>query len=98
MHEYGHTIDSRLFGPAFLFGVGIPSIFSANGSKQIAGEDIGVSTHKMYWSEIRANKHAKKYFGENYRVDWNTPYHIWGDYYLQFYDTTIETFYPTKKR
>lgn len=29
MHEYGHTTDSRLFGPLYLFAVGIPSAAGA---------------------------------------------------------------------
>ena len=29
LHEYGHTFDSEMFGPGYLFGVGIPSAASA---------------------------------------------------------------------
>ena len=28
-HEYGHTFDSHLFGPAYLFAIGIPSAAGA---------------------------------------------------------------------
>ena len=99
MHEYGHYLDSQLFGMHYLPVIGIPSLISVAGNKQIAGEDTGVSTHKMYWAEIRANKNAKEYFSERpyFGVDWNRPYHIWGEDYLHL-GTTIETFYPTKKR
>ncbi|NEN25810.1 hypothetical protein G3O08_20175 [Cryomorpha ignava] len=55
MHEYGHTFDSRLFGPLYLFGIGIPS---ASGAE---------------WTEIRANKFARKYFEDEFDVDW-TPF------------------------
>jgi hypothetical protein len=97
MHEYGHIIDSRAFGLSYLFAIGIPSIISAGNSKQADGYDDGVSTHDFYWTEMRANRNAKKYFGKHYGVDWDKPYHIWGDKYL-WKGTTIETFYPTKKR
>ncbi len=30
MHEYGHTFDSRRFGPFYLFGIGIPSATGAS--------------------------------------------------------------------
>jgi hypothetical protein len=85
MHEYGHTIDSRLFGLSYLFAVGIPSLISVGNSEQISGEVSGVSTHDKYWTEMRANKRAKKYFGKHYGVDWNTSY--------KGYD--YEAFYPT---
>ena len=61
MHEYGHTIDSRAFGLSYLFGIGIPSLFSA------AKKDGG---HKKYWTETRANRRAAKYFGKYYGVNW----------------------------
>lgn len=85
MHEYGHTFDSRLFGLSYLFAIGIPSIFSAGNSSQISGEISGVHTHDRYWTEMRANNRAKKYFGKHYGVDWNTPYR----------SGTYETYYPT---
>jgi hypothetical protein len=61
MHEYGHTIDSRIFGPAYLFAIGIPSIISA---KKQDGN------HYEFWTEKRANRHAAKYF-KKYGVDWD---------------------------
>ena len=30
MHEYGHTIDSRILGLSYLFAIGIPSLNSAS--------------------------------------------------------------------
>jgi hypothetical protein len=95
MHEYGHTIDSRNFGIAYLFAIGIPSAISASRSEQAEGEYDGVYTHDLYWTEIRANKLAKNYFEKYYGVDWNMLFHIWG---WKNQNTTIETFYPTTKR
>jgi hypothetical protein len=63
MHEYGHTIDSRAFGLSYLFAIGIPSIFSASGREG----------HFIYWTETRANRHAEKYFGKRFNVNWNFP-------------------------
>ena len=61
MHEYGHTIDSRLFGFSYLLAIGIPSIISAGRNKN----------HLGYWTEIRANKRAKRYFSRYYNIDWS---------------------------
>jgi hypothetical protein len=35
MHEYGHTVDSRLFGVSYLFAIGVPSAISAGNSKTV---------------------------------------------------------------
>jgi hypothetical protein len=68
MHEYGHTIDSRAFGLSYLFAVGIPSIFSADNSTW--QQEKGYSTHDEYWTEVRANKRAAKYFKRYFNIDW----------------------------
>ena len=68
MHEYGHTLDSRLFGISYLFVIGIPSIISAVNSTLL--EDGGVTTHDFRWYEMRANRHAAKYFKKYFGVDW----------------------------
>lgn len=68
MHEYGHTFDSQIFGLFYLFGIGIPSAISAATSKL---RDNGLSTHDYRWYEMRANKHAARYFGRYCDVNWN---------------------------
>jgi RHS repeat-associated protein len=78
MHEYGHTIDSRAFGLSYLFAIGIPSIISAAG-----GGD-----HSKYWTERRANRRAKSYFGKYYCIDWNTAI-------SPYYTGVFEDNYPT---
>lgn len=49
-HEYGHVIDSHLFGPLYLFIIGIPSllniIFKFN------------NCYYSFYTEKRANKNA----------------------------------------
>lgn len=60
MHEYGHTFDSRIWGALYLPVIGLHSI-----------SDID---DPNCWTEIRANRFAKKYFGEFYGVNWNGIY------------------------
>ena len=81
MHEYGHTFDSRIYGLSYLFAIGIPSLFSAKNSELIVKRDAegnnlnlnGLWTHDVFWTEMRANKHAAKYFRKYYGVEWSYP-------------------------
>lgn len=61
MHEFGHTADSQRFGWAYLPIIGLPSLISA----------FGKGDHNVFWTEIRANRHAKRYFGRHYSIAWN---------------------------
>ena len=61
MHEFGHTADSQLFGWFYLPLIGLPSLVSA----------LGKGNHNIFWTEIRANSHAKKYFDKHYNIVWN---------------------------
>lgn len=61
MHEFGHTADSQRFGWAYLPAIGLPSLISA----------FGKGNHDIFWTETRANRHAKKYFGKHYSIAWN---------------------------
>lgn len=87
MHEYGHSIDSKLFGVFYLFAIGIPSLISAMRAHQIENQPLGVSSHYNFWSERRANRNAEYYFGKYFSVNWAASYknHI------------IETYYKTTK-
>lgn len=71
MHEYGHTIDSRRFGPLYLPLPGLCSGISAAGSDQIPGNINGLWEHDVYWTETRANRLAEKYFRKHYGVNWS---------------------------
>ena len=82
MHEYGHSFDSRLFGLLYLPLIGLPSVISAAQAKQVLGEPKGVRTHNFKSYEMRANRHAAKYFREYSTVDWEK----------------FETTYPRGKR
>ena len=60
MHEFGHTADSQRFGWFYLPVVGLSSLISA----------LGKGDHNFFWTEIRANRFAKRYFGRRYGIDW----------------------------
>ena len=61
MHEFGHTADSQRFGWLYLPVIGLPSLLSA----------LGKGDHRIFWTEIRANRHAKRYFSKYYAIAWN---------------------------
>lgn len=88
MHEFGHTIDSRMFGVLYLFVIGIPSLVSAIRAHQVENEPQGVSSHYFSWCERRANWNALLYFKKYFSVDWTSSYKGY----------TIETFYRLPKR
>ena len=54
MHEYGHVLQGRNYGVAYLFCIGVPSLRSA------ASHD----DHKNQWYEREASAYARRYFGE----------------------------------
>jgi len=68
MQEFGHYLDSRVWGPLFSFAVGIPSAISAGSSDYLSTAPY--STHHYYWTEKRANRKAADYFGKYHNVDW----------------------------
>lgn len=61
LHEFGHTADSQRFGLTYLFVIGLPSLLNT----------IGKGNHRVYWTEIRANRHAQRYFAKHYSVAWD---------------------------
>lgn len=61
LHEYGHTIDSNIFGWFYLFVIGIPSIHSA----------MGKGNHQIFWTEKRANRKIKRYAKKYHDIAWN---------------------------
>jgi hypothetical protein len=103
LHEYGHTFQSRNWGPLYLVVTGLLSLISAGNSENI--KDPPFETHNSFWTEKNANRNAKKYFGKHYDVDWNgtSPYYIGrksindeeGNF-LYYYYFTIEDYFPTK--
>ena len=67
LHEYGHTIQSRHYGLAYLFNIGIPSLFDAKNHRKVP--------HRERWFEREASAYGRDYFG-NY---WTT-YSIYPTY------------------
>ncbi len=54
VHEYGHYIQSQIFGPLFLPVVASTSLLSALG--------LGGDEHKTRWFEVQASRLGGKYF------------------------------------
>ena len=80
MHEYGHYLDSQVYGLSYLFVIGVPSIFSAMGSHKVTewkGKELDINaataiySHDLRKYEMRANKRAKGYFGRYYGIDFD---------------------------
>ncbi len=67
MHEYGHTFQSRGWGPLYLLVVGLPSLLSAATARPIGG---GLTSHSLRWYERQANRYAARYVAAHYGVDW----------------------------
>lgn len=61
-HEYGHTIQSRLFGILYIPRIGIPSLVS-----QILEHKYSESfhNHNITWFEIQANQLGFEYLSQN---------------------------------
>lgn len=52
-HEFGHYLQSRFHGPAYLLSIALPSLFSVIISK---------NSHTTFYTELYANRRALKYF------------------------------------
>ncbi len=63
VHEYGHTIQSLILGPAYLFAVGIPSFIWCNAKKYRAlRKEKGISYFSRY-PENWANRLGERVTG-----------------------------------
>lgn len=65
-HEYGHYLQSQKFGPLYIQGFGIPSIYNAAFGDR----------HNSFYTEQDANKRGLEYFSEHihgysYENGWN---------------------------
>ena len=58
VHEYGHYIQSQLFGPSYLPIIGIPSFMS---NTHLLG-----NSHSTRWFEVDANKRGANHFDKKY--------------------------------
>lgn len=69
MHEYGHYMQSQIYGWAYVPCIGAPSLVSAMKSKIISGK--GYTTHSVRWYEMDASRRGKEYFQKYYNIPWN---------------------------
>lgn len=58
VHEYGHYMQSQLFGPFYIGLVAIPSALNANG--------LLPGKHEYRWYEVDASRRAAHYFDKKY--------------------------------
>lgn len=63
VHEYGHTIQSCILGPLYLFVVGIPSFIWANYPRFERNRRRGKYTYSIFYPERWANYLGRKYTG-----------------------------------
>lgn len=76
MHEYGHYLQSKSYGPSYLFAIGLPSLMSAWKSRYVMqviineDEDVSLSTHDLRWYEMNANRRAASYFDMEDKESW----------------------------
>ena len=80
-HEFGHFLDykfgldgdrKKLLGSfllGFYFLIGLPSLLNLIGG--INRFPIFSGDHRIFWTEIRANRLAKAHFGNNLAVDFD---------------------------
>lgn len=60
-HEYGHTIQSKLWGPLYA----VPALCSLNSAiKDVKNK---TSNHDNYWTEVWANTYSKGYYGKYFQ-------------------------------
>jgi hypothetical protein len=62
IHEYGHSIQSKIFGPIYVLVIGVPSFITAT-IKRIFKKD-SVWYHKRYpehWADVLGEKYVRKY-------------------------------------
>lgn len=77
VHEMGNTFDSKIFGPLYLFFIGIPSLISAIKSRKQSAT-LHSYTHQQFWTETRADRHAERFVSKKNRIkaDVNHSYPI----------------------
>lgn len=63
VHEYGHTIQSCILGPLYLFVIGIPSFIWAHYPRFERNRRNGKYTYSRFYPESWANKLGRKYTG-----------------------------------
>ena len=57
IHEYGHTVQSKLWGSAYLFMPGLLSLWNCRDFW-----DKNKTSHDDFWTEVWANTYSKQYY------------------------------------
>ncbi len=68
VHEYGHTIQSLILGPFYLFGIGIPSVVWCNLPWCIRYRRKKNCSYQSFYTERWANKLGERITGETARL------------------------------
>ena len=70
VHEYGHTVQSLLFGPAYLLLVGLPSMLRAARFNRMERRNIPAKEkYSAHWPENNANRMGERFLGGK-AIDW----------------------------
>ena len=67
-HEFGHILQARKVGIGAYYKVIAPESFVSTIS-----DEIGLSSHKLYWTETWANYLSSQYFGSEYVISSRFP-------------------------
>ena len=62
-HEYGHTVQSMILGPAYTFVIGLPSLFWANSRKMARFRKKRGMSYYRFYPEMWANRIARRRIG-----------------------------------
>lgn len=61
VHEYGHYLQSQIFGPMYISNIAVPSLFSAWFTSDWSGVE-----HKTRWFEVWASSLGGRYYDKKY--------------------------------
>ena len=64
IHEFGHTVQSKILGPSYFFKVGVPSAMSAFFDYDTQIEH----NHDRTWFEINANQFGQIFYEPDYTI------------------------------
>lgn len=68
VHEYGHTVQSLVLGPLYLFVIGLPSVVWCNLPWCIAFRRKRRISYQRFYTECWANRWGEKRIGETSRI------------------------------
>lgn len=69
VHEYGHTIQSLIFGPVFFFVIGLPSVIWAARYEKKSRAGKSNTKYVAFFTERNANHWGERITGKT-AIDW----------------------------